>query len=240
MRRFEGVSVEVLLLAALACGGGGEPKAKAASVAPPAETTRVTGNGADSRRAVLFLGTSLTAGLGLEADSAFPQQIGRVIERARLPFRTVNAGESGETSAGLLQRLDWVLQQPAAVIVVETGANDGLRGQPVDGTKETIGRILDRIHSAQPDAKVVLVQMEALPNLGAAYTHAFHAMFPDLARAHGVTLMPFLLDHVAGYSDLNQNDGVHPNYQGERIVTATVWRTLGPILEGIARQGSRS
>jgi acyl-CoA thioesterase-1 len=179
----------------------------------------------------VFLGTSLTAALGLDPDSSFSAQIQRLIDARGLAFRTVNGGVSGETSAGLLQRLDWVLQQPAALIVVETGANDGLRGQPVEGTKATIGRVLDRIHATQPTARTVLVQMEAPSNLGADYTRAFHAMFPALAASHGVTLMPFLLDGVAARPALNQGDGIHPNYAGERIVTANVWRTVGPILD---------
>jgi acyl-CoA thioesterase-1 len=137
---------------------------------------------------------------------------------------------SGETSAGLLRRLDWVLQRPADVIVVETGANDGLRGQAVEGTKATIGQILDRIRRERPSARIALMQMEAPTNLGAAYTTAFHAMYPALAREHAVTLLPFLLDSVAGRASLNQADGIHPNYAGERMVTETVWRGLAPLL----------
>ncbi len=181
---------------------------------------------------MLFLGTSLTAGLGLDPDSAYPQQVQRKIDASALPYQTVNGGVSGETSAGLLRRLDWVLQAPAAVIVVETGANDGLRGQAVEGTKATIGQILSRIAKERPDAKIVLAQMEAPTNLGVQYTRAFHAMFPALAKEHGVVLMPFLLDGVAGQVKLNQGDGVHPNDAGERIVTENVWTTLRPLLTG--------
>ncbi len=183
-----------------------------------------------ARRTVLFLGTSLTAGLGLDPDSAYPQQIQQKIDGRGLPYQTVNAGVSGETSAGLLRRLDWVLQAPAAVIVVETGANDGLRGQSVSATRTTIGQVLTRIARERPEARVVLVQMEAPTNLGMEYTRAFHAMFPALAKEHGVVLMPFLLDGVAGLPALNQGDGVHPNLAGERIVVANVWRTLDPLL----------
>ena len=183
-----------------------------------------------SRRTILFLGTSLTAGLGLDPDSAYPQQLQRKIDERHLPYQTVNAGVSGETAAGLLRRLDWVLQRPAEVIVVETGANDGLRGQSVEGTREAIAEILDRIHRDRPEARVVLVQMEAPTNLGATYTRAFHAMFPALAAAHGATLIPFLLDGVAGHIDLNQADGVHPNLEGERRVMENVWRGLAPLL----------
>jgi acyl-CoA thioesterase I len=184
------------------------------------------------RGTILFLGTSLTAGLGLDPDSAYPQQLQRKIDAAHLPYQTVNAGVSGETSAGLLRRLDWVLQRPAQVIVVETGANDGLRGQPVAGTRATIGQVLDRIRRDRPEARVALVQMEAPTNLGKEYTSAFHAMFPALAREHGVMLLPFLLEGVAGFPRLNQADGIHPNNEGERIVTEHVWRGLEPVLKG--------
>jgi acyl-CoA thioesterase I len=182
------------------------------------------------RARVLFLGTSLTAGLGLDADSAYPQLIQRKIDSAGLAFQVVNAGVSGETSAGLLRRLDWVLQQPAAVVVIETGANDGLRGQPVEATRATIGQVLDRVRQEKPDAKVLLVQMEAPTNLGAEYTRSFHAMFPALAREKGVGLLPFLLAGVAGMPALNQADGIHPNSRGEAIVAENVWRGVEPLL----------
>jgi acyl-CoA thioesterase-1 len=204
-----------------------DTKSSSATGNPDLATTA----GASAKRTVLFLGTSLTAGLGLDPDSAYPQQIQRKIDASALPYQTVNGGVSGETSAGLLRRLDWVLQAPAAVIVVETGANDGLRGQPVAGTRATIGQILTRIHTERPEAQVVLVQMEAPTNLGAEYTRAFHAMFPALAKEHGVTLMPFLLDGVAGRQQFNQADGVHPNNVGERMVTENVWKAVEPLLK---------
>jgi acyl-CoA thioesterase-1 len=229
----------------LACGGNERSATPAASSAASsaARASNKTanapeGSGApaggapatDARQTVLFLGTSLTAGLGLEPDSAYPQQLQRKIDAVGLPYQTVNAGVSGETSAGLLRRLDWVLQRPASVIVVETGANDGLRGLPVTATRTTIGQILARIRRDQPDARVALVQMEAPTNLGASYTTPFRAMFPALAREHGATLIPFLLDGVAGHPSLNQADGIHPNYAGERLVTETVWKGLEPVL----------
>lgn len=179
---------------------------------------------------ILFLGTSLTAGLGLDPDSAYPARIQRKVDSAGMNFEVVNAGVSGETSAGLLRRLDWVLRRPAAVIVVETGANDGLRGQPVAASKATIGKILDRIVMEQPNATVLLMQMEAPTNLGARYTSAFHAMYPALARGHGVTLLPFLLEGVAGNPSLNQADGIHPNDTGEAMVAENVWRGLKGVV----------
>jgi acyl-CoA thioesterase-1 len=186
---------------------------------------------ADARRTILFLGTSLTAGLGLDPDSAYPQLIQRKIDASSLPYQVVNAGVSGETSAGLLRRLDWVLRQPAEVIVVETGANDGLRGIPVPAIRTSLDQVLTKIHAARPAATLALVQMEAPPNFGAQYTSSFHAMFGDVARQHGAVLFPFLLDSVAGYPRLNQADGIHPNDTGEKIVANNVWRALQPLLK---------
>ena len=220
----------------MACGGRDAARDTATSTKPPspAESPAVVDSAPaqlDARRTILFLGTSLTAGLGLEPDSAYPQQIQRKIDASKLPYQVVNAGVSGETSAGLLRRLDWVLRRPADVVVVETGANDGLRGLPVDATRATIANVLARIRRERPDAKILLVQMEAPPNLGPEYTSAFHAMFPELAREHGVSLLPFLLEGVAGEPRLNQSDGIHPNNQGERIVAENVWRVLQPMLK---------
>lgn len=228
---------------ALACSGSGAAARDSAATTKPPTTeenpaTPAAGSGAaatdpapaGARRTVLFLGTSLTAGLGLDPDSAYPQRIQRKIDAKELPYQVVNAGVSGETSAGLLRRLEWVLRRPADVVVVETGANDGLRGLPVSATRATIGDVLDRIHRDRPGATVLLVQMEAPPNLGPEYTREFHAMFGDLAREHGATLVPFLLQGVAGIPRLNQADGIHPNDEGERIVTENVWRSLEPVL----------
>jgi acyl-CoA thioesterase I len=231
--------VGVLLSAlAMSCGGSGTPaRDTAAGTKPasppenPAPSVADAGPSLDARRTIVFLGTSLTAGLGLDPDSAYPQQIQRKIDASGLPYQVVNAGVSGETTAGLLRRLDWVLKQPADVIVIETGANDGLRGLPVTATRSTLGNALDRIRKDRPDATVMLVQMEAPPNLGQEYTSAFHAMFPELAREHGVTLVPFLLEGVAGQTTLNQGDGIHPNSAGERIVADNVWRVLQPALK---------
>ena len=228
----------VVLLSALAmaCGGNGQARDTTSTTKPasppenPAAAADTVAATLDGRRTILFLGTSLTAGLGLEPDSAYPQQIQRKIDASGLPYQVVNAGVSGETSAGLLRRLDWVLRRPADVIVVETGANDGLRGLSVDATRATIGQVLTRIRQARPDATILLAQMEAPPNLGQQYTSAFGAMFPSLAREHGATLIPFLLEGVAGVSRLNQNDGIHPNDEGERIVAENVWRVLQPLL----------
>lgn len=185
-----------------------------------------------ARGVVLFAGTSITAGLGLEPDSAYPMLIQRKIDSAGLPFDIVNAGVSGETSSGLLDRLDWLLRARFDVFVLESGANDGLRGIPTTTLQANLETAFDRIKAKRPDARIVLIQMEALPNLGPKYAADFHAVYPRVAKAKGVTLLPFLLDNVAGRRGLNQGDGVHPNDVGEHIVADNVWRGLKPILEG--------
>lgn len=190
-----------------------------------------------AKRGLVFVGTSLTAGLGLEPEEAYPSLIARKIDSAGLPFAVTNAGISGETSSALVRRLDWLLEGQFDVIVIETGANDGLRGIPVREARANIDSVLARVRAASPTAQVVLVQMESPPNLGAVYTTAFRSMYAELARKHGAVLMPFLLDGVAGVPSLNQPDGIHPNVAGERVVAANVWRTLEPLLR--ERAGAR-
>lgn len=180
---------------------------------------------------VLFIGTSITAGLGLQAEQAYPALVQIKADSARTPIIAVNAGVSGETSAGALNRIDWIMRQPADVVVIETGANDALRALPVAEARANIAQLLDRVKAAKPRAKIFLVQFEAPPNLGQQYTTAFHDMYGELAKAKGVTLMPFLLNGVAGNPDLNQADGLHPNIRGERIVATNVWKALGPSLK---------
>ncbi len=199
------------------------------------EGSTATGSSpAPGRRApasrVVFIGTSLTAGLGLDPDSAYPAIVGRKADSAGTPITAVNAGVSGETSAGALRRVDWVLGEPADVIVVETGANDGLRGQSTEALRTNLEQIIGRARALQPRARVALVQMEAPRNFGAEYTARFHDVYPAVARSTGVTLFPFLLEGVAGVPRFNQPDGVHPNEEGARRVATTVWRALGPLV----------
>ena len=185
---------------------------------------------APARPRVVFIGTSLTAGLGLDPDSAYPALVERTADSAGTPITAVNAGVSGETSAGALRRVDWVLGEPADVIVVETGANDGLRGQSTAALKGNLEQIVARARALHPRAHIAVVQMEAPTNFGAAYTRRFHDVYPAVARSTGAALFPFLLDGVAGVSRLNQADGIHPNEEGERRVAATVWRALAPLV----------
>jgi acyl-CoA thioesterase I len=189
------------------------------------------------RRRILFVGTSLTAGYGLDIDSAFSVMIQRKIDSAGLSFETVNAGVSGETTAGLLERLDWILKARFDVMVIESGANDGLRGVEANAIRTNLTEVVRRVKAARPEARILLVQMEALPNYGRAYGTAFHDLYTSVARDTKVGLLPFLLEGVAGRADLNQGDGVHPNIRGERIVAANIWRGLEPILRARSSRG---
>lgn len=172
---------------------------------------------------MLFVGTSLTAGYGLEQDQAYPALLQRMADSAGYDLEIVNAGVSGETSAAALRRADWIFRAPADVIVLETGANDGLRALDPEATRANVVAILSKARAAHPEARLLLVQMEAPPNLGAGYTSRFHSVFPAAAREGGATLAPFLLEGVAGVSELNQGDGIHPNVAGARRVAANLW-----------------
>ncbi len=184
----------------------------------------------DARRTILFVGTSLTAGFGLDPGEAYPALIQAMVDAEGLPYRVINAGVSGETSAGALRRMDWLLRQPVAVLVIETGANDGLRGQNPEATRANIQAILDRAARQSPPPRLVVAGMEALPNYGQDYRRRFHALFPDLARKNGAALVPFLLEGTAGVASLNQPDGIHPTAEGQRILAENVWRVLRPLL----------
>ena len=182
------------------------------------------------RPIVVFLGTSLTAGYGLEPEEAYPALLQEKIDSAGLNYRVVNAGVSGETSAGAKGRIDWLLREPVSVLVVETGANDGLRGLPPDSLRANIQAVLDRARELRPAPRLVLIGMRIPPNYGLAYTRQFEAIYPELAKANGAELVPFLLQGVGGVAALNQPDGVHPTAQGQRRMAETVWRVLEPVL----------
>lgn len=173
----------------------------------------------------LFLGTSLTAGLGLAEPTtqSWPGVIQQLADSAGIPFLVVNAGLSGETSAGALRRADWILKEKYDVIVIETGANDGLRGLDADSTASNVRGVIAKARAANPGATIFLTQMEAPTNMGPRYTKSFHDLFPKVARETGVILLPFLLDGVGGIAKLNQDDGIHPTAEGARMVAHNVW-----------------
>jgi acyl-CoA thioesterase-1 len=239
------------IVALFACGEAGDHSAAGATdgAAGAAASSAQTASATDSTSAasrtpveatrnILFLGTSLTAGLGVGADVAFPADIERRIEADGLPFHVTNAGISGETSAGGVRRIDWLLQNPVDVLVLELGANDGLRALDVDSMRKNLDDILRHTRAKYPDAAIVILGMEAPPNLGAPYTSRFHDVYPALARKYDASLVPFLLAGVAGDRTLNQEDGMHPNAQGHRIVADNVWKVLRPVLVSRAKAAS--
>jgi acyl-CoA thioesterase-1 len=206
-------------------GCGTEEDVPVRDDAPPAPATGERGR-------IVFLGTSLTAGLGLDPDQAYPALIQRKLDAEGLRFEAVNAGVSGETSAGARRRVDWLLQQPAAVLVIETGANDGLRGLEADSLRSNIQAIIDEAVRQSPKPAIVLLGMRAPPNLGASYSRPFERVYPELAKENDLPLVPFLLEGVAGRPALNQPDMIHPTAEGQQRMAETVWEVLEPVLRG--------
>lgn len=216
----------LVAIAVAACLTATAPSAGTAHAAPPAPALQ-----ADADRTILFLGDSLTAGFGIDPALAFPALVGDRIEQLGWPWRVVNAGISGETSAGGLRRIDWLLRQRVDVLVLELGGNDGLRGIPPADTRANLQGIIERARARYPEAVIVIAGMQIPPNLGQQYTAAFRDLYPALAAANEATLIPFLLEGVGGVPELNLPDGIHPTAEGHRIVAETVWRALGPLLE---------
>jgi len=179
---------------------------------------------------VLCVGTSLTAGYGLDIQQAYPALLQAKIAQAGLRYRVQNAGVSGETSAGALRRTPWLLRQPVAVFLLETGANDGLRAQDPGATRKNIQAILDQVQKQVPKPRLLLLGMQAPPNLGTTYSDAFRRIYPELAQAKGAALVPFLLEGVAGVPALNQADGIHPTAAGQQKLADTIWPLLRPLL----------
>jgi acyl-CoA thioesterase-1 len=195
-------------------------------VAPPAASSTTPPN----QKHLVFFGNSLTAGYGLRPDEAFPALIGRRLNSLHLPYQVVNAGLSGETSAGGKSRIGWILRQPVDIFVLELGANDGLRGIPVTATAANLQSIIDSVKGKYPAAKIVLAGMQVPPSMGATYATAFHQTFLQLAAKNKAALIPFLLQGVGGIPQLNQSDGIHPTAAGDSIVAENVWQVLKPLL----------
>lgn len=181
-------------------------------------------------KVVLFLGNSLSAGLGVDNAAAFPSIIQDKIDSLGWNFQVVNAGISGETSSGGLGRMDWVLKQPVDILVLELGGNDGLRGIPTQVTRSNLEQIIGKTRQVYPDAEIVLAGMQIPPNLGHDYTRDFREVYPAIAEEHDVHLIPFLLEDVGGVDSMMQADGIHPNRSGHRVVADNVWDVLEPIL----------
>lgn len=185
---------------------------------------------AQEKKNILFFGTSLTAGYGLDPTEAYPALIQNRIDSLKMPYEVINGGLSGETSAGGKGRIDWLLKQRVDIFVLELGANDGLRGLPVAQTIKNLQAIIDRVKAKYPDAKMVLAGMQVPPNMGAKYASDFKNIFPDLAKKNQMALIPFLLDKVGGIPKLNQADGIHPTAEGDKILAENVWVVLKDLL----------
>ena len=243
----------LLVLTAVICAGCGQPETAVVETRRPAATAAnaAPSAGTPSARAlslprIVFLGDSLTAGYGLAKEESVPSLIASRLRSDGYDYEVVNAGVSGDTSAGGLSRLDWSLEGDVRVLVVELGGNDGLRGLPVESLKQNLTEIITR--AKRRGIKVVLTGMEAPPNFGASYTAEFRRVYRDLAKDHDVTFVPFYLEGVAGNPALNIADGIHPNAEGSRIVGRSIWRAVEPLLEknpaastslGAGRSGTR-
>ncbi|MDX1543883.1 MAG: arylesterase [Christiangramia sp.] len=179
---------------------------------------------------ILFFGNSLTAGYGLEPNEAFPALIQNKIDSLDLNYEVVNAGLSGETTASGKNRVEWVLNQDVDVFVLELGANDGLRGIPLEETRKNLQEIIDIVRAKNPETEIILAGMQIPPNMGPEYTSEFRNIFPELAKENDLLLIPFLLEDVAGIPELNQGDGIHPTVEGQKMVANNVWGILKKVI----------
>lgn len=226
-----------LITALAGCDSKPETTQTTAEPKPTSTASRPTPKPTDGQKTVLFFGNSLTAGYGVESAQAFPALVGKHLDSVGLKYKIVNAGLSGETTAGGKSRVGWVLRQPVDVFVLELGGNDGLRGIPLKSTRANLQAIIDTVRRKSPDATLVLAGMQIPPNLGPDYTRQFREIYPELAQKNDAVLIPFLLEGVGGIPRLNQPDGIHPTPAGHRIVARTVFRVLEPVLRGeVARK----
>ena len=218
-----------LALAAAACGAKPEPPATSTAAANATPATATTP--ASTQPRIVALGDSLTAGLGLAPDQAYPALLQARLKSAGLDYEVVNAGVSGDTSAGGLERLEWALQGNVKILIVALGGNDALRGLPAAALAANLSQIIERARARQ--IRVILAGMEAPPNYGRDYIVSFHRVYPALAEKYQVAFVPFLLQNVAGLAELYQADGIHPTPAGARIVADNVWAVLKPLAEDV-------
>jgi acyl-CoA thioesterase-1 len=183
-----------------------------------------------TKKSIVFFGNSITAAYGLEESQGFPALIQQKLDSLHLPYQTLNAGNSGETTQGGKSRISWVLEKPVDIFMLELGGNDGLRGIDLKTTRQNLQAIMDSVKTHYPDCKIILAGMQIPPNLGKDYTTQFEKIYPELASKNKVTLLPFLLEGVAGKVSLNQADGIHPTAAGQKILASNVWKVLEPLL----------
>ena len=224
-----------LTIALVGCGSNeaNEPKPSPTVKPSPTATAEPVSSSADLSNApvIVAFGDSLTAGYGLSESTSYPSLLQRRLLDRGYRYRVVNAGVSGDTTAGGVRRVDWALKGEVRVLILELGANDALRGQPIPAMKKNLADIIEK--AQQKNVRVILAGMEALPNFGPEYTEEFRQAFRDLAKQYSIAFIPFFLDRVGGIADLNQNDGIHPNIKGTEIVVENVWKALEPILKDI-------
>ncbi len=189
------------------------------------------------RKAIVVVGDSIAAGHGLDAAEAFPALLQERINEKKLPCEVVNAGVSGDTTAGGVRRMPWLLRRPMDVLVLELGGNDGLRGITPKETKANLGKIIDLAREKNPKVQIIVAGMQMPRNMGEEYTREFREVFPIVAKDKQTKLIPFLLEGVGGKADLNLPDRIHPNPQGHKIIAATVWAVLEPLLSSVEKAG---
>jgi acyl-CoA thioesterase-1 len=216
-----------------ACHADNQERSPETSAAAPAATNDAESKSREEEeKVILFFGNSLTAGYGLEPSESFPALIQEKIDSLGYNYKVVNAGVSGETTSGGLNRIDWVLErQQVDIFVLELGANDGLRGVDPQLSKQNLARIIDKVRAAYPTAQIILAGMMVPPSMGTEYSRRFSSIFPELAEEKDVMLIPFLLEDVAGEKDLNQGDGIHPTAEGQQIVAENVWAVLEDVIQ---------
>ncbi|MBO9564758.1 MAG: arylesterase [Niastella sp.] len=224
------ISGIVSVLALTGCKDNASSKDNGATTTDKKAVADPSTAGTDPAKHIVFFGNSLSAGYGIDPTEAFPAVIQEKIDSLNLPYKVVNAGLSGETTAGGKGRIDWLLQQPVDIFVLELGGNDGLRGIPVSETGKNLQEIIDRVKAKYPQAKIILAGMQVPPNMGSKYAGEFRAVFKSLADKNNAALIPFLLEGVGGNPELNQADGIHPNTKGARIVADNVWQVLKGML----------
>jgi acyl-CoA thioesterase I len=195
------------------------------------ETMMNTEEETEERKIILFYGNSLTAGYGIEAEAAFPGLIAKTIDSLGYNYQVINGGLSGETTAGGLRRLDWFLEETPSIFVLELGGNDGLRGLPAEETKKNLKEIISKVRAKSPKTKIILAGMQIPPNMGSGYAQNFVKIYPEIAKEENVTLIPFLLEGVAGNRDLNLKDGIHPTEEGHLIIYKTIWPFIKEAIE---------
>ncbi len=183
---------------------------------------------------IVILGDSITAGYNLDTEEAYPTLIQAKVDAQELPFRVINAGQSGDTTAGGLRRINWVLREPPAVVVIALGGNDGLRGLPPEQVQSNLEAIVKRVRDQNAAAEIVVAGMQMPENMGRAYTDAFARVFETVAEENKTHLLPFLLENVGGVAEMNQADRIHPNAQGQILIAENLWEVLHPILADLA------